>query len=88
MKHLRLFILLPLLIALVGSLALAAQKDQGPEPTEKLTYKEIAGTKLDLWVWKPADWKATDKRSAIVFYHGGGWRSGGPHPFPSLPGRG
>jgi acetyl esterase/lipase len=81
MKNLRLVSYLPAVIALMGSLPLAAQKDQGPEPTEKLTYKEIAGTKLELWMWKPADWKATDKRSAMVFYHGGGWRSGGPPAF-------
>jgi acetyl esterase/lipase len=68
-------------MAFVASLAPAAEKSQGPEPSEKLTYKEIAGTKLELWVWKPADWKATDKRSGIVFYHGGGWRSGGPPAF-------
>src|SRR5436190_21849767 len=56
-------------------------KNDGPEPTEKVTYKEVGGTKLELWVWKPAGWKATDKRSAIVFYHGGGWRGGAPNAF-------
>jgi acetyl esterase/lipase len=81
MNQLRIMRLLPVLIALIGPMALWAQKDQGPEPTEKLTYKEVAGTKLELWMWKPADWKATDKRGAIVFYHGGGWRSGGPPAF-------
>jgi predicted alpha/beta-hydrolase family hydrolase len=81
MKHVRLVRYLSAVIALTGSLALAARKDQGPEPTEKLTYKEIAGLKLELWMWKPVDWKATDKRGAIVFYHGGGWRSGGPPAF-------
>jgi acetyl esterase/lipase len=68
-------------MALVCSLSVAAEKNQGPEPTEKLTYKDVAGTKLELWEWKPADWKAGDKRSAIVFYHGGGWRSGAPNAF-------
>jgi acetyl esterase/lipase len=81
MKKLRLVRFLPAVIVLIGSLAFAAQKDQGPEPTEKLTYKEIAGVRLELWMWKPADWKVTDKRGAIVFYHGGGWRSGGPPAF-------
>ena len=65
------------LFVLMLALPLAAQKTQGPEPTEKLTYKEVGSTKLELWMWKPADWKATDKRSAVVFYHGGGWSGGG-----------
>ena len=60
---------------------LAAQKSQGPEPTEKVTYKQVGDTKLEIWVWKPADWKATDKRSAIVFYHDGGWKGGAPKAF-------
>lgn len=65
----------------VSGLPLCAQKPQGPEPTGKKTYKEVAGTTLELWMWKPAGWKAADKRSAIVFYHGGGWRSGNPSAF-------
>jgi acetyl esterase/lipase len=52
-----------------------------PEPTEKQIYKEIAGTKLEIWIWKPADWKPDDLRSAMVFYHGGSWRGGSPMAF-------
>lgn len=52
-----------------------------PQPAEKRVYKEIGGTKLDIWIYKPADWKASDKRGAIVFYHGGGWRNGSPSAF-------
>lgn len=63
------------------ALPICAQKADSPPPTEKLTYKEVSGTKLEIWMWKPADWKATDKRSAIVFYHGGGWRGGNPNAF-------
>lgn len=63
------------------SLPLAAQKAQGPPPTTKHIYKEIGGRKLEIWMWQPADWKATDSRSAIVFYHGGGWRGGAPTAF-------
>jgi acetyl esterase len=71
---------LPLLAAIWTS-SIAAQKKETPEPTEKLAYKEVAGDKLELWVWKPTGWKASDKRSAIIFYHGGGWRGGGPNAF-------
>lgn len=66
-------------VSLVSTLQ--AQRPTFPEPTEKRVYKEVTGQKLELWMWKPADWKASDKRSAVVFYHGGGWRGGAPTAF-------
>lgn len=70
------------LLAAVAALpASAAQKDALPPPTEKRVYKEVDGKRLEIWIWKPADWKASDQRSAIVFYHGGGWRGGSPTAF-------
>jgi acetyl esterase/lipase len=59
----------------------AKEKNAGPEPTEKKVYKEIGGASPQLWIWKPEGWKADDKRGAIVFYHGGGWRAGSPSAF-------
>lgn len=81
MQHSKLRFLLSIFILVAVALPCLGQKNEGPEPTEKLTYKEVAGKKLELWVWKPPGWKATDKRSAIVFYHGGGWRGGAPNAF-------
>jgi len=52
-----------------------------PEPTEKRIYKEVDGVKLEVWIWKPAEWKLGDRRSSIVFYHGGSWRGGDPTAF-------
>lgn len=52
-----------------------------PQPTERRVYKEVDGRKLEIWIWKPSDWSAADRRSAIVFYHGGGWRGGSPTAF-------
>ncbi|MDO8539501.1 MAG: alpha/beta hydrolase [Opitutaceae bacterium] len=52
-----------------------------PAPTEKQVYKEVEGKSLEIWIWKPANWSAKDKHSAIVFYHGGGWRNGSPNAF-------
>lgn len=72
--------LVPLIIAFVAGSCLA-QKPQGPAPTVKHMYKEVAGTKLEIWMWQPPDWKAMDTRGAIVFYHGGGWRGGAPTAF-------
>lgn len=58
-----------------------AQKAELPEPTEKRVYKEVDGKALEIWIWKPVDWKKEDRRSAVVFYHGGGWRGGSPTAF-------
>lgn len=60
---------------------LNAQKAALPEPSEKHTYKQVNGQPLEIWMWKPNDWKASDRRPAIVFYHGGGWRGGSPTAF-------
>jgi acetyl esterase len=49
-----------------------------PKPTVKLVYKNVGQTELVVWVWKPVEWRATDRRPAMVFYHGGGWDSGTP----------
>ena len=43
---------------------------------EKITYKKVGEQALDLILVKPADWKAGDKRAAIVLFHGGGWVNG------------
>lgn len=32
---------------------------------------------------RPADWKATDRRGTVIFFHGGGWTSGKPGQFAS-----
>lgn len=44
-------------------------------------YKQVEARKLKLTAINPPDWKATDKRPAMVFFHGGGWVSGGPTQF-------
>ena len=52
------------------------------EPTEGSTiYKTVEGRQLRIDWTKPNDWKATDKRSAIAFIHGGGWTGGKPGQF-------
>ncbi len=48
---------------------------------EVIAYKEASDTKLNLYVFKPKDWKASDKRGAIVFFFGGGWKAGSPEQF-------
>ncbi len=65
------------LIAVLGStLATAA-----PPDGERYTYKTVGDRELSIYVTKPADWKASDTRPAIVFFHGGGWTGGAPGQF-------
>jgi acetyl esterase/lipase len=44
-------------------------------------YKTIGGVKLNLYVFEPQGGSVTDKRPAIVFFFGGGWRAGNPQQF-------
>ena len=44
-------------------------------------YKKIGDVKLNMYIFSPDDHKASDKRPAIVFFFGGGWKSGSPIQF-------
>ncbi|MCX6896802.1 MAG: alpha/beta hydrolase [Verrucomicrobia bacterium] len=68
------------ILTLATLLAAALNIFAAPEipGAEKLTYKTIGDTNLSLFVFKPEGHQAADKRPAIVFYHGGGWRGGNP----------
>lgn len=65
------------LFIIAPSLLLAATTPMG----EKFVYKTIEQRELSLWISKPADWKESDTRPAIVFFHGGGWVAGVPSQF-------
>jgi acetyl esterase/lipase len=45
--------------------------------TEAFIYRE-GPQPMRLFVAKPTDWKATDRRPALVFFFGGGWTTGTP----------
>ncbi len=51
-----------------------------PDAREEV-YKTIGDTKLKLWIFEPEGHKKSDKRPAVVFFFGGGWRSGTPEQF-------
>ncbi len=44
-------------------------------------YKKVEGRELKLYVVTPTGWAATDRRPAIVWFHGGAWVKGGPTAF-------
>ena len=45
------------------------------------TYKTVGDVRLHLWIFSPEGLKPSDKRPAIVFFFGGGWRAGNPAQF-------
>ena len=49
--------------------------------SDALVYKQVGDRKLKLFVEKPAGWRPTDQRPAIVFFFGGGWVAGTPNQF-------
>lgn len=51
-----------------------------PEAREEV-YKTIGDTKLNLYLFTPEGHKQSDRRPAIVFFFGGGWRGGTPGQF-------
>ncbi len=44
-------------------------------------YKQIGDVALKLYIYEPANHQPQDRRPAIVFFFGGGWRSGSPAQF-------
>ena len=41
-------------------------------------YKKLPDRNLRVFVHVPGGWQPSDRRPAIVFFHGGGWRNGTP----------
>ena len=72
----------------VALLAVCAMVSQSQAQSEKAksdwptrVYKKVGERELKLFIANPPDWKASDKRPAIVFFHGGGWTGGNPTQF-------
>lgn len=51
------------------------------KPDTIIVYKTIGDVELSMHIFSPLKHKASDKTPAIVFFHGGGWNSGGPEHF-------
>ncbi len=50
-------------------------------PNKIIIYKTIEKLQLHLYLFYPSNYSASDKRTAIVFFHGGGWNNGSPKSF-------
>ena len=66
-----------LMVCVLAGLLVAAAKSPKEPVGKPYVYKMVDGRELKLYVVTPPDGKASDKRPAIVFFHGGGW-VGGP----------
>lgn len=53
---------------------------QKPDMKE-LVYKTVGELKLHIFCLKPESFKAGEKRTAVIWIHGGGWNSGGADAF-------
>jgi acetyl esterase len=58
-----------------GAKSAPSMTDAAVKHEERL-YKTTPQGKLHLHFSLPTDWKAEDKRPAIVFFFGGGWKNG------------
>jgi acetyl esterase len=80
----RLWIAVPLCIVAMAMPSANAQQSQKGKvvltdakiETQEIVYKKTPQGELQLHVFYPENWKATDQRSVIVFFFGGGWKSG------------
>jgi len=65
--------------------AQAKGKKKMPKPVragaKPFVYKTVGEQELTLYVTTPEDHQSTEKRAAIVFFHGGGWVGGAPGQF-------
>ncbi len=51
------------------------------ECDREFNFKTVNDTELKLWVFLPPKHRVEDSSAAIVFFFGGGWRSGNPSQF-------
>lgn len=63
------------------TLSFTASAAEGDAASATHIYKTMEGRPLKLTIVNPPDWKASDQRPAMVFFHGGGWVGGGPTQF-------
>jgi acetyl esterase/lipase len=78
---LRFFVLAAATVAAVLSLGAVAVRAEGGARKPQYVYKTIGDRTLMMDFDYPPEWKASDKRPAIVFFFGGGWTKGTPGQF-------
>jgi len=46
-----------------------------------MSYKVVKGEELALWIYKPKNWKPSDRRPCVIWFFGGAWKVGTPAQF-------
>ena len=59
----------------------AGAKPLAWQPTRSMVYQEIGDVSLRLHLFEPDFHRSSDRRAAIVFFFGGGWKGGTPEQF-------
>lgn len=54
------------------------------EPDKTIVFKKTPQTDLNLFLYLPSDWKASDQRPCIIFWFGGGFVAGKPAQFYTM----
>ena len=90
---LRLFCDLLIAAFLLGPLGTLHAVDDLPEPPVSWkyppempgasveVYREVNGVKLNAYIFTPPNHRASDRRPAVLFFFGGGWKGGSPGQF-------
>jgi acetyl esterase len=83
MRHRVATALIGTLLALAATQATAQGRPYPPDidAARVETYKTVGDVALKLWIFTPEGHLAADRRAAIVFFFGGGWRGGNPVQF-------
>ena len=72
-------------VSLVAADPASSSPDADPAtsfpPGEPRVFKRVEGRELRLHLYKSADWKPSDRRPALMFFHGGSFTSGTPDQF-------
>ena len=69
------------LVVLALSLSVAVAQERSFKPDKQIVYKSFDKDPLELNIFLPDGWKASDRRPGIVFFFGGGWVGGTPTQF-------
>ena len=67
----------------LGDLSAEVRKGNEEGASEYVTeiFKSVGDIELRTRIYKPEGWNASDRRPAVVFFFGGGWRKGTPSQF-------
>jgi len=82
-KELLIGVLVVLLIGagLVVIMSMVLGRSPVGDGAEGKTYKTVDGKGLTLWIYKPGNWRANDRRPCVVWFFGGAWKVGTPEQF-------